>query len=153
MPRRVLRAALALALLASGPGASAEVYRWTDADGRLHFTQDLGEVPPGQREAARDAAAAPDRPGTLQTYRAPEPAPRRAPRRGSVLRIPFAREGHAMLVEVRVNDRVTAPFLVDTGASDVAIPRWVADRAGCGSDRTRPAPPTSPPTARCASPW
>lgn len=35
-----------------------------------------------------------------------------------------------MLVMVRLNDRVTVPFLVDTGASDVSIPAAVAARAG-----------------------
>jgi clan AA aspartic protease (TIGR02281 family) len=35
-----------------------------------------------------------------------------------------------MLVQVRVNDRVTAPFILDTGASDVAIPKALADELG-----------------------
>jgi clan AA aspartic protease (TIGR02281 family) len=35
-----------------------------------------------------------------------------------------------MVVDVRLNDRVSAPFLVDTGASDVSIPAEVADRLG-----------------------
>ena len=35
-----------------------------------------------------------------------------------------------MLVNVRLNNAVTAPFLLDTGASDVLIPQSVADRLG-----------------------
>jgi clan AA aspartic protease (TIGR02281 family) len=35
-----------------------------------------------------------------------------------------------MVVDVTLNDRVTAPFLVDTGASDVSIPERVASRLG-----------------------
>ena len=35
-----------------------------------------------------------------------------------------------MVVYVRINDAVTAPFLVDTGASDVVVPAHVARAAG-----------------------
>ncbi len=35
-----------------------------------------------------------------------------------------------MLVNVRLNDSVTAPFYVDTGASDVVLPEWVAKELG-----------------------
>ncbi|MDX1648813.1 MAG: TIGR02281 family clan AA aspartic protease [Myxococcota bacterium] len=125
-----------IALLASlliGPPAGAEIYRWTDAQGRVHFTEDLGQVPADQRTAATEAAQRRSRaPSRLQTYERPDPPARRArPYAGSrVLRVPFVKRGGAMLVQVRINDRVTAPFLVDTGASDVAIPASVAARAG-----------------------
>jgi clan AA aspartic protease (TIGR02281 family) len=44
-----------------------------------------------------------------------------------------------MLVYVRLNDRVTAPFVVDTGATDVVVPALVAERAGIaiGADTPR----------------
>ncbi len=35
-----------------------------------------------------------------------------------------------MKVQVRLNDRLVAPFYIDTGASDVSIPRAVARRLG-----------------------
>jgi clan AA aspartic protease (TIGR02281 family) len=35
-----------------------------------------------------------------------------------------------MLVAVRLNDRTVAPFLIDTGASYVLVPKAVADEAG-----------------------
>jgi clan AA aspartic protease (TIGR02281 family) len=47
-----------------------------------------------------------------------------------MLRIPFERRGDVMVVDVTLNDRVSAPFLVDTGASDVSIPAALADRLG-----------------------
>lgn len=120
-------------LLGSTVAAGAEIYRWTDAAGSVHFTEDLSQVPPDKRRAAAEAAReAPRTPSRLQTYERPERA-RTAPARASgsrVLRVPFVKRGGAMLVQVRINDRVTAPFLVDTGASDVAIPSAVAARAG-----------------------
>ena len=49
--------------------SSAEIYRWTDAEGRVHFTQDLSQVPPAHRARAEAGAAAP-RLDRLQTYSA-----------------------------------------------------------------------------------
>jgi hypothetical protein len=42
-----------LTCLAAGPAAAGEVYRWTDAAGKVHYTADLERVPEAQREAAR----------------------------------------------------------------------------------------------------
>lgn len=106
--------------------AAAELYRWTDESGRIHVTQDLSRVPPARRDEALAAARAPSR---LQIFERPAPAHAPAPR-ARVLAIPFERRGNAMVVLVRLNDRVTAPFLVDTGATDVAIPASVASAAG-----------------------
>jgi clan AA aspartic protease (TIGR02281 family) len=38
--------------------------------------------------------------------------------------------GGVMVVEVTLNDRVSAPFVIDTGASDVSIPAELAARLG-----------------------
>jgi clan AA aspartic protease (TIGR02281 family) len=46
------------------------------------------------------------------------------------LRIPFEKRGDVMVVNVTLNDRITAPFLVDTGASDVSIPAQLASELG-----------------------
>jgi clan AA aspartic protease (TIGR02281 family) len=40
-----------------------------------------------------------------------------------------------MLVGVRLNNSVTAPFLIDTGASDVLIPKKYADQLGFSEGR------------------
>ncbi len=115
---------------------SAEIYRWTDAEGRVHFTQDLAQVPVAHRAAAEESATAP-RSDRLQTYSTPAASDSttvrrssRRPRSGEMLRIPFEKRGDVMVVNVTLNDRVSAPFLVDTGASDVSIPAALADRLG-----------------------
>jgi clan AA aspartic protease (TIGR02281 family) len=102
----------------------------------VHFTQDLSQVPAAHRSAAEQGAAAP-RTDRLQIYstspaadRATVRARSRRPRSGEMLRIPFERRGDVMVVDVTLNDRVSAPFLVDTGASDVSIPAALADRLG-----------------------
>ena len=127
--------ALGLASVGPGPGAHAEIYRWTDAAGRLHFTENLSQVPASQRRGAERSA----RRGAGRTVvnrvspgaaAAPASARVRRPLAPGPFHIPYQPRGGAMLVMVRLNDRVTAPFLVDTGASDVSIPASVAARAG-----------------------
>lgn len=127
---RASAVAAALALLAPTAPAAAELYRWTDEQGRLHVTQDLTRVPPGKRAEARRSAAE-EGSGALQRYSAPAPA-RRGDRPGAAgpHRIPFERRGNVMLVHVRLNGGVRAPFVVDTGASDVAIPASLVERLG-----------------------
>jgi len=122
-----------LALAALAGAAHADIYRWTDGQGQIHFTQDLSRVPEGQRPAARNAAGA-DAPGRVQTYSRGAPvASQRTARRSlsrGLVHIRYEQQHGAMLVMVRLNDRVTAPFVVDTGASDVTIPASVARSAG-----------------------
>lgn len=119
-------AVLSAIVVAGAAPAAAEIYRWTDENGKLHFTQSLEQVPPRHRAAAKAGAAAPA-PSRLQTYRS-RPAP--AARSGGPMRIPFRRQGSLMVVDVLVNDHLTVPFYVDTGASGISLPQTVADRLG-----------------------
>ncbi|CAG0983541.1 hypothetical protein MYXO_01997 [Myxococcaceae bacterium] len=119
--------------------ARAEVYRFVDGEGRVHFTSDLHAVPAEQRAAA-SASAERERPagGTLDSLGAASQAPvsRATSRRRSaaapprVYTVQVERAGTGMLVMVRLNDRVDAPFLIDTGARDVLVPQAVADALG-----------------------
>jgi clan AA aspartic protease (TIGR02281 family) len=135
MPRHVRWLCLALALAPFAAGA--EIYQWTDEQGRIHYTQDLSQVPARHRSQAELRALAPREAERLQTYSHPAaPAPARrgaaAPSadRGREIRVPVARAGTGMVVNVRIDGSVTAPFLVDTGATDVLIPAPLAERLG-----------------------
>jgi clan AA aspartic protease (TIGR02281 family) len=148
---RIASSCLAAVVLAAVP-ASAEIYRWTDDDGRVHFTQDLSQVPARYRSQAEQGAKQDAGGARVQTYSrgadadAPEPA-RAAPdegaqgekggQSGQVWRIPVQRAGTGMVVAVRINNAVTAPFLIDTGASDVLLPQAVASRLGLELDHSR----------------
>jgi hypothetical protein len=77
MPRPLLALLASACLLLGGAAALAEIYRYTDAQGGEHFTTDLEQVPPSQRDAAK--AAAEGRP-TLIRRGVPRPAPRFHPR-------------------------------------------------------------------------
>ncbi len=72
MVRAVTILVLAMALAAPG---SAQIYRWTDANGVEHFSADLDAVPPAHRAAA-EASAGRASGGGFTRYRAPAaPAP------------------------------------------------------------------------------
>jgi len=131
MCRPARGAGLGLLVCALLSGARAEVYRWTDEAGREHYAGELSKVPPAQRAAAEQAAEQ-ESPSRLQTFEAPPAgsAPRRSAAGQGVLRVPYEQHGNAILVHARLNDRVTAPFLVDTGAADVVVPAAVASQAG-----------------------
>ncbi|MEE9607446.1 MAG: TIGR02281 family clan AA aspartic protease [Myxococcota bacterium] len=121
---------LTVLFLALAGAASAEIYRWTDEADVVHFSQSLEGVPPQHRESARASASA-DRSLALQTFSLPAAAAHTSRARpGRTISIPFERRGNVMQVDVLLNDRLTVPFLVDTGASDVTISREVADRLG-----------------------
>jgi aspartyl protease family protein len=132
---RCIASALACAALAAAASAAAEVYSWTDESGRTHFTQDLSRVPPQHRAAARERAAAPADDSRIQTFASP-PARRgggasgasASPGGGFSVRV--ERAGTGMFVVARLNESVNARFLLDTGASDVVIPKAVADQLG-----------------------
>jgi clan AA aspartic protease (TIGR02281 family) len=151
MERVRLRIAMGVAMVfgvaALAQPGRGEIYTWTDASGRSHFTQDLQSVPPEHRGAARARANQAETPSKVQGFAtvpaapAPSAARRSAMRRsagraGRVHRIPVERAGTGMIVPVRINGRVVAPFMVDTGASYVLIPKAVAEEAGIeiGSD-------------------
>lgn len=110
--------------------AVAEIYRWTDAQGQLHFTEDLNQVPADQRKQARTRPSE-DRHDSLQFYSSPDKsAAERAVRADGPIRIPFHRQGTVMWVEAVVNEQHRVPFLIDTGASGVSLPADVANEIG-----------------------
>lgn len=143
--RYTIAVAVAVGLFCGG-SAESEIYRWTDANGKVHFTQDLRQVPAGQRRAAESGAQSAGGPSPVQIYQAP-PARRGAPTsvrsRASakaparVHKIRVQRAGSSMRVSVRVNGRLDVPFLIDTGATDVVLPQWAADELGLDLSRAR----------------
>ena len=108
-------------------GASAEIYRWTDESGNLHFAQSLQQVPSRYRDQLHEQQPA-KRSGSFQTYESSHE--QRALVSGKSYRIPFEREGSLMRVDALVNGHQQIPFLIDTGASGVSIPASTARQLG-----------------------
>ena len=69
--RRVFRLSWIFLLLALAP-AYAEIYKWVDRDGRVHFSDTLAGIPPEYRDRIEEKA------GLTSTSRS-APAPQRVP--------------------------------------------------------------------------
>jgi clan AA aspartic protease (TIGR02281 family) len=141
LAQRALR--LAVALLAVAGPARAEIYRWTDAEGRVHFTERIEQVPLEHRNAARESASASRPAERVHTYsgspsdRPAAPASIRRSHPGEI-EIPFTKLGPLMRVEAVVDDAASIPFLIDTGASGISIPSAYLAKLGI---RIRPDTP------------
>ena len=125
-PRVIAVLALAASLIA-GP-AAADVFKWTDELGKVHFTDRLSNVPTGARSAVERIGRATPPSHRLQfshrSSRAAQPTSRTASQRDAIA--PFQREGALMKVNVRINEDLVVPFYVDSGASSVVIPERIA---------------------------
>jgi clan AA aspartic protease (TIGR02281 family) len=144
-----------LAQLAVALPLHAEVYVWTDAQGQVHMTDDLAQVPPAQRPRVRAAAEA-------DAARAEPPAPPAAAAETGAAGAPHADPGgsppapadakakpksdakakggkpparrHVIQLESGASelrviaevDGVRVPFILDTGAEICALPGWAA---------------------------
>jgi len=136
---RALAVAVGVSLLSTSVRAQ-EVYKWIDADGNIHVTT---TPPPDDspsalsRPAPRPAAPAPVAPAVAAPApAAPAPAAPKAaaadeppaPRR---FEIPYlARDGRSqrVIVQVRLNGRVTAPMALDTGSPGLIISLALAEK-------------------------
>jgi aspartyl protease/uncharacterized protein DUF4124 len=112
----VKHAALGLLLmLATAPPAAAGLFRWTAADGAVHYTSELESVPEAYRAVAVDVGA------PLPRVEGAAPAPA-----GTVLSFTG---GAPVVVQARLNG-VPISLLLDTGADRTVIAPAAVARAG-----------------------
>lgn len=116
------------------PAAPAQVYRWTDEQGRVSYSQGLDSVPERLRSGAQfvNSPAAPPA--------APSPTPGGRPAGAAVAGTAQVRftPGQAILVNARINDSGSAKLLLDTGASVTTInPRLLSQLGVSSRDAVR----------------
>jgi hypothetical protein len=121
----VLLVALALAAPASPTPAHAQLYRWVNEQGEVHFTQGLENIPERFRAGARllgypEAAPATPAPAPTATPATGEEARPATPAVRGGVRIPFT-PGSPILVTVRINGLRTVRLVLDTGAESTMI--------------------------------
>jgi clan AA aspartic protease (TIGR02281 family) len=109
-------AATCLIWLAFLPLRAAEYYRWVDENGVLHITDNLHNVPQKQRGSARRIQA-------QESPRVAEPEQKPPPRKAS---IPMEKHGEVVIIQATLNNKRSAKFVVDTGASYTLISNAVA---------------------------
>lgn len=119
--------------------AAAEIYRWTDRSGKVHYSTTPPNNATGAVEVKRnnqwmpyggDAQGQTDSSPITYTTSSPgenmSPAPVSSPQAGPII-IPYKQSRDAIIVDVTINGRVTKPFVVDTGASYMVIATSIAD--------------------------
>ena len=124
--RSGLRTALLLGATIVPIALRAEVYKWVDANGTIHFSQDRNTLPKGSAGSSGPAAGA--QPVEVFEFEKRGEEPADTPPSYTIYMDPVAGGNH--VVPVQINGRVTVPMMLDTGASDVVIPRSAAQRAG-----------------------
>ncbi len=128
-----------LMIVLLGPAGSAEagLYKWTDENGNLHVATSLEDVPARYRNQV----------ATIEDDSSPRPAPAPAPKPAPAeeptpaatdeqglpsFQVPYENEGTAgrVIIQVKFNDRLTAPMALDTGSPGMVISVELADRLG-----------------------
>jgi predicted aspartyl protease len=127
LPRRAAFLVGLAVLLLSATQAWAQMYRWTDDQGGVHYTQGLDSVP-GRLRPKAQMMVFPERPA------APAAAASPAESAGGPTKIPFT-PGKPIMVSAKVNGGTAVNLMLDTGASVTVInPRLLAG-IGIGSSQ------------------
>lgn len=112
--------------------AQAEIYKWVDAVGRVHFSDTLSGVPVEYRDRVEEkgsrAPGLQNQPALLSPTRA-RPSVPSAPAPLSYT-VPVRRDGNALLVDAMIGGTVRTRLLVDTGAEFTVLSTAAARRLG-----------------------
>ena len=115
-------ATVALGGVPGGPrGAVAQVFRWIDGEGSIHYSQGIESVPPRFRDGA--VIIGYERTDTDT----PAPAAETAP--VGTGRVRFT-PGQPIMVSVRINGATPATLMLDTGATRTVITPKVLESIG-----------------------
>src|SRR6185295_18593271 len=124
MKRLVVLAAVivtvALGDVPGGPrGAGAQVFRWIDGEGRIHYSQGIESVPPRFRQGAVIIG--------YERTQGPAPVVETAP--VGIGRVRFT-PGQPIMVSVQINGATPATLMLDTGATRTVINPRVLEALG-----------------------
>lgn len=106
----------ALLLCSPGRATAADILRWVDEKGIVHFTDNMHNIPEKFREnvtriKARETPLSPEAQKPISFDKAS---------------VPFQKRGTVVVVPATINEKATARFVVDTGASYTMISQATA---------------------------
>jgi clan AA aspartic protease (TIGR02281 family) len=119
------------------PSGYAEMYKWVDEKGTIHFTDDPSSIPEKYREDAETRKPSKEI-STPRPLEKPKPSlsPKVSEPEGII--VDLFRKHELLLAEVILNDRVRQYFILDTGASFTLINRPTAKELGITIDENTP---------------
>lgn len=130
-------ALLIIFLIALTSPGYAEMYKWVDEKGTIHFTDDLSSIPEKYRPDAETRKP-------TKEISAPKPQGNSKPSLPQKVSEPegitvdLFRKHELLLAEVILNSRIRQYFIVDTGASFTLINRPTAKELGITIDENTP---------------
>ncbi len=108
------------------PSRSADLYRWEDERGVVHFSDNEHNIPPEFREnAIRIRGLAPSRPSNNPVFT-------------GRTTVRLKKKGLTAVVEATINSTTKANFILDTGASYTVISEHVAKELKIDLDKNHP---------------
>ena len=117
--------------------ASAEMYKWVDEKGTVHFTDDISSIPEKYREGVEERETPKGTPDQ-EVREKPAPTPAQKTSEPEGFEVNLVRRHELWLAEVTLNNRVRSYFIVDTGASFTVINSQMAKELGLSIDETTP---------------
>ena len=117
---------LIFALTAVIPSRSADLYRWVDERGVVHFSDNEHNIPSQFKEdVSRIRGLSPSQPSNNPAFTG----------RATV---PLKKKGLTAVVEVKINSTTMANFILDTGASYTVISKQIAKELKINLDKNHP---------------
>jgi len=122
------------------PSTYAEMYKWVDDKGTVHFTDDPLTIPEKYREDAETRKPSKEI-SAPQSKEKPKPSLPSKTVESEGISVDLFRKHELLLAEVILNGRLKQYFIVDTGASFTLINRPIARELGITVDETTPVIP------------
>lgn len=110
----------------------ADLFRWVDERGTVHFTDNIHNIPQKHRAGATRIVTPPSREPL------PDPTKPLSPDKAS---IPFQKKGEIVIIQATVNEKASAHFVVDTGASYTMISKATAKELEIDLEKKLPTAP------------
>jgi len=124
-------------LIALALPASAEMYKWIDEKGTVHFTDDISSIPEKYREDVEERKT-PKGTAVPELKEKPISSPMLKASEPEGMEVNLLRRGEVWMAEVVLNRKVRQNFVVDTGASFTLISKEAAKELGLTIDENTP---------------